>query len=169
MWDRHILESRALANTIPGPGRVLDIGSGGGLPGMVIAITRPDLKVVLLDSSKKKTEFLVETAKGMDIDVRVVRGRAEDLRDGPMRGVFDVVTARAVAPLARLLGWTLPFLASGGLLYAVKGERWEQELEEATPELRTWGGSVVATPDDDHASEGPRVIVVRRSSPGVST
>ncbi len=169
LWDRHIMESRALAASIPGPGRVLDVGSGGGLPGMVIALERPDLQVVLLDSSKKKTEFLVETATAMEIDVLVIRGRAEDLQDGPLRGAFDIVTARAVAPLERLLGWTMPFLVPGGLLYAVKGAKWEGELEEAAPQLRTWGGSVVATPDENPGTDGPRVVVVRRASPGVST
>lgn len=139
------------------------------MPGMVIAIERPDLQVVLLDASKKKTEFLVETATAMGIDVRVVRGRAEDLQNGPLRGAFDIVTARAVAPLERLLGWTMPFLAPGGLLYAVKGATWEGDLEAAAPQLRTWGGSVVATPDENPGNDGPRVVVVRRSGPGVST
>lgn len=168
LWDRHIVESRTLAASIPGPGRLLDVGSGGGLPGMVIAIERPDLQVVLLDSSKKKTEFLVATATAMDVDVAVVRGRAEDLQDGPLRAAFDVVTARAVAPLERLLGWTMPFLVPGGLLYAVKGARWAGELDAAAPALRTWGASVVATPDEDPDHEGPRVVVVRRSGPEVA-
>lgn len=168
LWDRHIMESRALAAAIPGPGRLLDVGSGGGLPGMVIAIERADLQVVLLDSNKKKTEFLAATAAALDLHVVVVRGRAEDLQDGPLQGAFDVVTARAVAPLERLLGWTMPFLAPGGLLYAVKGARWQAELEAAAPGLRTWGGSVVATPDEDPEQDGPRVVVVRRSGPGAA-
>ncbi len=168
LWDRHIVESRTLAASIPGPGRLLDVGSGGGLPGMVIAIERPDLQVVLLDSSKKKTEFLVAMATAMDVDVAVVRGRAEDLQDGPLRAAFDVVTARAVAPLERLLGWTMPFLVPGGLLYAVKGARWAGELAAAAPALRTWGASVVATPDEGPDHEGPRVVVVRRSGPEVA-
>ncbi len=170
LWERHIAESVALAAMLPGPGRVLDVGSGGGLPGLVIAERRPDLDVVLLDSSKKKAEFLVETARALQIPARVVRGRAEDVRDGPLRGGFEVVTARAVAPLSRLLGWTLPFLVPGGLLYAVKGEQWAAEVAEAAGDLRTWDGQVVATPDDVDESHpaAPRVVVVRRGTGGVS-
>lgn len=163
LWERHISEALHLAARLPTPARVLDVGSGGGLPGMVIAIVRPELEVVLLDSSEKKTAFLEEVAAELGITVGVVRGRAEDLRDGGLRGRFDVVTARAVAPLERLLGWTLPFLTPGGLLYAVKGERWEQEVLDATTALRTWGGHVVATPSDDPDMR-PRVVVVRHGT-----
>lgn len=139
---------------------------------MVIAERRPDLEVVLLDSSKKKTAFLVEAATSLHIPVRVVRGRAEDVRDGPLRASFDVVTARAVAPMDRLLGWTLPFLVPGGLLYAVKGRRWSDELADSVSALRTWDGQVVATPDDvgtdepETSTPRPRVVVVRRGPGG---
>lgn len=172
LWGRHIAESVALAAMLPGPGQVLDVGSGGGLPGMVIAERRPDLDVVLLDSSKKKTSFLVEAATALHIPVRVVRGRAEDVRDGPLRSSFDVVTARAVAPMDRLLGWTLPFLVPGGLLYAVKGRRWADEVAGSVAALRTWDGQVVATPDDlasedvEASTPRPRVVVVRRGPGG---
>lgn len=166
LWDRHIQEAVALAHRLPGPGRLLDVGSGGGLPGLVIAIERPDLRVVLLDSSRKKTQFLEETVEQLDLGVKVVRGRAEDLRTGPLARQFDLVTARAVAPLSRLLGWTLPFLVPGGLVYAVKGARWEEELDAAAGELRTWDGQVVATPRDEGLARDPRLVVIRRATPG---
>jgi len=133
---------------------------------MVVAIERPDLQVHLLDSRAKKTGFLLRTAAELDVPVTVHRGRAEDLATGELRTSFHLVTARAVAPLARLLGWTLPFLVEGGLLYAVKGERWEEELEQAAGELRRFDGSVIATPDDmgSAAPNGPRVVIVARGA-----
>ncbi|MEX2549966.1 MAG: 16S rRNA (guanine(527)-N(7))-methyltransferase RsmG [Nitriliruptoraceae bacterium] len=168
--SRHIPEARALAHMLPsGPPvtRLLDVGSGGGLPGLVIALERPDLEVHLLDSRGKKTAFLRETAADLGIAVQVHTGRAEDLANGDLQASFHVVTARAVAPLARLLGWTLPFLEVGGLLYAVKGERWEEELADAVPALRREQGRVVATPDDiDQATPtAPRVVIVGKDAP----
>ncbi|MBY5161249.1 16S rRNA (guanine(527)-N(7))-methyltransferase RsmG [Salsipaludibacter albus] len=166
LWERHVLESAALAEILPGPGRLLDVGSGGGLPGMVIALRRPDLQVTLLDSSQKKTTFLADVITELDVDVAVERGRAEDVRSGPLGQSFDIVTARAVAPLGRLLGWTIPFLVPGGLLYAVKGERWREELAEAVGELRTWDAQVMATPPDQPSEDPhqPRVVVLRRGT-----
>lgn len=161
LWDRHISEAVGLAGLLPGPATLLDVGSGGGLPGFVVAIARPDLRVTLLDASQKKTTFLAETASDLDVGLSVIRGRAEDLRV-EMSGSFDLVTARAVAPLVKLLGWTLPFLAPGGLLYAIKGDRWEAELRAATPELRRWDGQLVATPKDMTNEGDLKVIVVRR-------
>lgn len=168
LWERHVLESVALARTLPGPGRVLDIGSGGGFPGFVVAVCRPDLTVTLLDSSQKKTTFLSDISLRLEVPVSVERGRAEQLRSGPLGGTFDLVTARAVAPLERLLGWTMPFLVRGGLLYAIKGAKWREELEEAVGSLRTWDAQVMATPTDQPTSDPhqPQVLVLRRGTKG---
>jgi 16S rRNA (guanine527-N7)-methyltransferase len=150
--------------------RLLDVGSGGGLPGMIVALERPDLEVHLLDSRGKKTDFLRRTADDLHVRVHVHTGRAEELARGPLRSSFHVVTARAVAPLDRLLGWTLPFLESGGLLYAVKGARWEEELDAATDVLRRLQGRVVATPADLEpvAPTTPRVVIVAKGAPDTS-
>lgn len=169
---RHVPECVALAAMLPhGPQRVLDIGTGGGFPGMVLAIVRPELEVHLLDATAKKTAFLVEAARDLQVPVTVHTGRAEDHQRGELAGAFDVLTARAVAPLERLVGWSVPFLRLGGLLYAVKGERWEQELVEARTALARAGAAVVATPDDvvhsaDRAPAGvrPRVVMLNRVS-----
>jgi 16S rRNA (guanine527-N7)-methyltransferase len=167
--SRHVPECVALAAMLPrGQARVLDLGSGGGFPGMVVAICRPELEVHLLDATAKKTGFLRDTAAELGIDVAVHTGRAEELvRDGRL-GTFDVVTARAVAPLRRLVGWAVPYLREGGLLYAVKGARWAEELDEARDEIARLGASVVATPDDVHSPAGadapatPRVVMLAR-------
>lgn len=169
--DRHVPECVALAGMLPqGAQRVLDIGSGGGFPGMVLAIVRPELDVHLLDSTAKKTTFLAEAAADLGVDVTVHTGRAEDLQRGDLAGTFNVVTARAVAPLDRLVAWAIPFLRRGGVFYAVKGERWAQELEAARSAITRAGASVVATPEDvpsGSTSDGdhqPRVVMLNRVS-----
>lgn len=171
---RHLPECAAFATALPaGPARVLDVGSGGGFPGMVVAILRPDLDVTLLDATRKKIEFLRDIADDLDLEVEAHHGRAEELARAELGGSFDVVTARAVAPLERLVGWTVPFLRPGGLVYAIKGERWEEELEAAVGALRDWGAEAVATPEelgDDTDGPRPRVVIIRRTPrSGVTT
>lgn len=168
---RHVPEAVALARLLPATAhRLLDVGSGGGFPGLVIAIVRRDLDVGLLEATAKKAAFLEEAAAELAIEVTVHHGRAEELARSPMREAFGTVTARAVAPLVDLVPLALPFLAQDGVLYAVKGERWAQELEAASGALRRTGGVVLATPDDlPQASPGdpdvpaPRVVMIGRA------
>jgi 16S rRNA (guanine527-N7)-methyltransferase len=166
LWERHVLESVALSQLLPSPGSaatLLDVGSGGGFPGMVIAIMRPDLEVTLLDSRRKKTVFLQETAQTLGLSSVVLHGRAEEFaQQEEYRSRYDLVTARAVAPMHRLLAWTVPFLAPGGLLYAVKGVRWREELEEAEAALQRHRVRIVFTPDDPAPTVpgSPRTVIV---------
>lgn len=165
---RHVPESVALARLLPrGPGRLLDLGSGGGFPGVVIAVMRPEVEVHLLDATRKKTAFLRDALDELGIAGTVHTGRAEDLAGGWLAGSFDLVTARAVAPLSRLLPLALPFLCPGGVLYAVKGDRWAVELEEAAPVVARLGARVLATPDDLAGGHGdrpaPQVVMIGRS------
>lgn len=169
LLTRHIPECIAFAQMLPsGSHRVLDLGSGGGFPGMVVACVRTDLEVHLLDATAKKTEFLREVALELGIPTHVHTGRAEDRElTATLGGTFHVVTARAVASLDRLIGWSMPYLRPGGLLYAMKGERWREELDEAAPALARHGASIVATPDDVPSVDGgtgnaPRVVIVAR-------
>ena len=142
LWDRHILNCAVAADASEGLIRagasVVDIGTGAGLPGLVWAITRPDLTVTLVDSMLRRVEFL-ELAVGhlgLADRVAVVRGRAEDLA-GSVSG--DVVTARAVAPLPKLLVWLGPFVSPGGSVVAFKGQTAAEEISQAGPELRKLG------------------------------
>jgi 16S rRNA (guanine527-N7)-methyltransferase len=148
---------------------VLDIGSGGGFPALVVALTRPDLDITMIEATGKKAQFLQEQVEhfGLQGRARVIHGRAEDHQQPPLSGSFDIVTARAVAPLERLIGWSVPFLRPGGLLYAIKGERWVDELEDAVHELHRYGASVLATPDEvgpDTDGIHPRVVIIQRSA-----
>lgn len=172
--ERHLPECAAFAASLPrGPARVLDVGSGGGFPGLVLGILRPDLDITLLDATRKKVEFLREIAQELSIPVAAVHGRAEEVVRTELGGSFDLVTARAVAPLERLVGWTVPFLRPGGLVYAIKGGRWQEELEAAALALREWGAEAVATPEelgDSPDGVRPLVVIIRRTPrPGAST
>jgi 16S rRNA (guanine527-N7)-methyltransferase len=120
IWDRHLLNCAAVGDLVPSGASVTDVGSGAGLPGIVLAVARPDLTVVLVESLARRTDFLTEVVTDLGLDnVSVVRIRAEDAV-GTVRAA-DVVTARAVAPLDRLATWCLPLTRVGGRLLALKG------------------------------------------------
>lgn len=129
VWDRHISNCAAMAELLPQDSHIVDIGSGAGLPGLVLAIVRPDIKVTLIEPLQRRCDFLNEVIADINITdrVNVVRGRAQD-----SKGInADVVTARAVAPLAKLLTWALPLTKKGGEVLAMKGASAEQEIEAA--------------------------------------
>lgn len=134
LWSRHLLNSVVIEGLIDNSVTVLDVGSGAGLPGIPLAILRPDLTVTLLEPLLRRANFLVEvvTELGLNNTVTVVRGRAEDHHH-----TYQVVTCRAVAALPKLLGWCLPLVAPQGQLLAIKGESAEQELVESRRLLRT--------------------------------
>ena len=142
LWDRHLLNCAAIADLVPARSRVVDVGSGAGLPGIALALARSDLHVVLLEPLARRVAFLEECRDRLGLDpVDVVRGRAEDPEVVDRLGGADVVTARAVARLDRLATWCLPLLRPGGLLVAIKGETAAEELAAAGPILRRAGGA----------------------------
>lgn len=160
---RHIPEALAFATMLPSTmQRLIDIGSGGGLPGVVIAISRPQLEVHLVESTRKKAKFLDEARSKLDLNVRVHAQRAEALGQSMLAGTFDAVTARAVAPLRTLIPLAVPFLRATGALYAIKGERWAEELADANSVMEHVGAIVLATPEDQtqRTFPQPRMIVI---------
>ncbi len=132
LWDRHLLNSVALAELLPEGVRLVDIGTGAGLPGLALACVRPDVRVDLVESMLRRTDFLSEVVEdlGLADRVRVIRGRAEDSAVRNTVGSAEFVTARAVAPLDRLVRWSFPLLRPGGSLLALKGSTAEAELAE---------------------------------------
>jgi 16S rRNA (guanine527-N7)-methyltransferase len=156
LWTRHVLNSAAVAELIPRNSTVVDIGSGAGLPGIPLAIVRPDLRVTLLEPLERRARFLVETVDGLGLtNCRVVRGRAEDVV--AQCGGADVVTSRAVAPLHRLALWSAPLARDGGMVLAMKGA-------SAHDELRRDSAAVLAAGLADAA-----VVEIRAAEPGDST
>ena len=125
IWERHIANCVPITTLMKEGGKVLDVGSGAGLPGIVIALARPDLKVTLLEPLARRVDFLNETIAELGLPITVVRSKAE-----AYKGSFDYVVARAVAPLPKLYGMVRHLIVPGGSLLAMKGERALEELAE---------------------------------------
>lgn len=130
IWDRHILNSAVVAELIEPSARVVDVGSGAGLPGLPLAIARPDLSMTLLEPMLRRTEFLTEAVRDLGLTAAVVRGRAEEPGVRAAIGGADVVVSRAVADMEKLTRWCLPLLRPGGRMLALKGDRAEAEVAE---------------------------------------
>jgi 16S rRNA (guanine527-N7)-methyltransferase len=132
VWDRHLANSAAVASLIPDAARVVDVGSGAGLPGIPMALLRPDLQIELLEPMQRRVDFLVECLAALGLDrVAVRRGRAPD----DLTGDRDtLVVARAVAPLSKLIAATRPVLAAGGTVLAIKGRGAQAEMDTVRAE-----------------------------------
>lgn len=159
LWDRHVLNSAVVAEAIPDGSTVCDIGTGAGLPGLVVAIARPDLTVTLVEPLLRRTTFLDEVVAELGLDrVTVVRGRAEDLHG---HDTFDVVTSRAVAPLERLLGWSMPLVSPTGAMVAMKGQSVRDEIASAQAFLTRWRCGVPEVVEVGRGVVDPPTTVVR--------
>ena len=161
LWERHILNSIALESLIPEGCRVADVGSGAGLPGIPLAILRPDLEMILIEPMLRRSNFLTEAIDelGLDDRVSVVRGRAEDADLH-----VDVVVSRAVAKLATLINWTADLIVDSGSLLALKGQSADDEVVKAKKELskRRLSAEVLLIRADP-ASDVTRAVRVRRA------
>ncbi len=146
LWERHILNCAVVVPRAPMGATVADVGSGAGLPGLVWAIARPDLHMTLVEPLLRRTVFLEEAVEALGLDqVRVLRSRAEDVSE-----TFDVVTARAVAPLEKLARWCLPLVRPGGVLLALKGQTAEEEVTSSRVALHKLGATdIVVTSHGD--------------------
>lgn len=136
LWERHVVNSLAIVPFVSPDASVIDVGSGAGLPGIPLALARPDLQITLLEPLERRARFLSLAVEELDLSdrVRVVRGRAEE-HDAS----YDVVTCRAVAALTKLLAWTAPLFAGGGCLVALKGASASEDLAKAGKELKKRG------------------------------
>jgi 16S rRNA (guanine527-N7)-methyltransferase len=143
LWERHVLNSAAVAEAVPSGARVVDVGSGAGLPGIPLGLARPDVTLTLVEPMARRVEFLDEVVAGIAAPAglawRVVRGRAEDRGVATAVGAVDVVTARAVAPLPRLVGWCRGLMRPGAQLVALVGSRALAELPGLVPDLEAAG------------------------------
>ena len=161
-WSRHVVDSLTLLaplDAIEGVGRGIDIGSGGGLPAIPLAITRSDIAWTLVESTGKKARFLEAVARRLGLaNVRIVQERAEKAARTAMRESFDVATSRAVGALADLAVWTVPFLKIGGLMLAIKGERAAEEVASAKQALY----ELHAVAIDQLRSESNTIVIVEK-------
>jgi 16S rRNA (guanine527-N7)-methyltransferase len=163
LWERHLLNCAVLGEAMPPQASIVDVGSGAGLPGLVLAIARPDLQLTLVEPLRRRTAFLDDVVTDLALTNCVVRrARAEELH-----GVaeYDVVTSRAVAPLGRLVRWSMPLVAPGGALVAMKGASASDEVRAAARELRSLGCSAeVFTLGVGHLDPPTTVVRVARMS-----
>lgn len=162
-WTKHLADSLSLAPHLRplAPGRVLDLGSGGGLPGIPLAIAFPEVGFTLVDARAKKVAFLADVARELGLsNVTALADRAEALaaRGSPHREAYDVVLARAVAPMPVLLELAIPFLRVGGHLLAIKGERYAEELAAAAKALAILETDVASTT----RTETGTIVVLRK-------
>lgn len=140
LWDRHVLNCAVIEEAIPEASYVVDIGSGAGLPGLALAIARPDLRICLVEPLLRRATFLSDAVDSLGLEnVRVVRGRAEEKAVRDQVGEADVVTSRAVAPLERLVKWSAPLIRTGGQLIAIKGSSVAEEIERDAAASRKAG------------------------------
>lgn len=137
LWDRHLVGSAVLGDAIPEGFSVCDVGSGAGLPGLALAIARPDLSVTLVEPLQRRIDFLADCVRELGLGhVELVRARAEDVHG---TRTFDVVTSRAVAPLPRLAAWSMPLVSATGAMLAMKGASARDEARAATADLFAHG------------------------------
>ena len=142
LWTRHVLNCAAVADLVPRPSALIDLGSGAGLPGIVLALLLPDVQVTLLERMERRSLFLDECVQELGLrNAQVYRATAEEVAG---KLAADVVTARAVAPLDRLAGLAAGLVRPGGLILAVKGAAAQEEVAQARPVLRRLGMRDVA-------------------------
>jgi 16S rRNA (guanine527-N7)-methyltransferase len=171
LWQRHLLNCAALGQLLPAGAVVVDVGSGAGLPGIPLALARPDVRVALLEPLERRVQFLHEALSvlGLEQQVRVVRGRAEDRSTRTSLDAVDWVTARAVAPLDRLVRWCLPLLTPGGRLLALKGASVREEIDRYEQSMRSAGAASVEVREIGATSGTTTwVAVVSRAAAGLS-
>ena len=163
LWDRHLVNSAYVGRVIPADSSVLDIGSGAGLPGIPLALARPDLTVTLLEPMARRVAWLEEVVAALGLDVTVRRGRAEERETRRACGEFDVVTARAVAPMGRLATWAMPLVRPGGRLAALKGASAHDEVRRDANDLRAAGGGEVEVVRCGAGDTTTHIVVVHRT------
>ena len=166
LWDRHILNSAAIAELLETGERVADIGSGAGLPGIPLALARPDLRVTLIEPLLRRSEFLREVVDDLGLDMTIVRGRAEDLSVRQQVGEMDAVVSRAVASLDKLTEWSMPLLRPDGRMVAIKGERAEEEIQEHRRGMAALGAVDVRVMrcGADYLDQPATAVVARRAA-----
>ncbi len=166
IWDRHIVNSAVVGELLEPGERVIDIGSGAGLPGIPLAIARPDLHVVLLEPLLRRSEFLDEVVGELGLAVEVVRGRAEEPWVRERFGERDAAVSRAVSALDKLTKWSMPLLRPGGRMLAIKGERGAAEVQQHRRVMATLGAVDVrvVTCGANYLRPPTIVVVARRAA-----
>jgi 16S rRNA (guanine527-N7)-methyltransferase len=162
LWDRHLLNCAAVGELLTGVDRVVDVGAGAGLPGIVLAIACPSLRVDLVEPLQRRVDFLIEVVTDLSLfgRVRVIRGRAEEAAVRSEVGGAPRVVVRAVASLEKLVQWCLPLLGPDGQLLAVKGQRAQDEVDALSKRTRQRVGPVTVVDCGGELAVPTRVVIV---------
>jgi 16S rRNA (guanine527-N7)-methyltransferase len=163
LWDRHLVNSAYVGRVVPPGSSVLDVGSGAGLPGIPLALARPDLRLVLLEPMARRVAWLEEVVAALELDVTVRRGRAEERETRRACGESDVVTARAVAPIGRLATWAMPLVRPGGRLAALKGASAHDEVRRDADDLHAAGAAEIEVVTCGAGDATTHIVVVHRT------
>jgi 16S rRNA (guanine527-N7)-methyltransferase len=168
---KHFIDSLSLLPWMDENIKLLDIGAGAGFPGLPLKIVRPDIKLTLLDSTRKKVNFLRETADMLGLmDVECIHARAEELNRKPeYSGRFDACTARAVARLSKLVRYALPFLKPGGFFLAMKGQSADDEINEAKQMIDKCGGKIIETKKIEIYGRKHLVVMIKKKGDDAMT
>lgn len=171
LWDRHLLNSAALGELLQRGERIVDIGSGAGLPGIPLAIARADLEVILVEPLLRRSQFLAEVIAELGLATELMRGRAEEPAVRERVGEREAAVSRAVASLDKLAKWSMPLLRPGGRMLAIKGERAAGEIEEHRRVMAAVGavGVRVVTCGGNYVHPPATVVVARRGTQGRRT
>lgn len=159
MEEKSALDCLTLLPYIPQGAVLADVGCGAGFPGVVLALARPDIRVTLIEATEKKLRFAESAARTLGAEVQALHLRGEEAARGPLREQFSVVTARAVAALPALLEYTLPLVAPGGVLLAMKGASACEELAASANALKLLCGEVLDVVELTLPTAGSRAIV----------
>lgn len=167
LWDRHLLNSAAVSELVDPGTRIADIGSGAGLPGIPLALVQPDTEVILIEPLQRRSGFLRELVDELEIDVTVIRGRAEEPHVREQVGELDAVASRAVASLDKLTRWSMPLLRPQGRMLALKGERAEQEIRDHRRVMASLGAADVRVMKcgANYLDPPATVVVAHRTAP----
>lgn len=160
LWERHLLNCAVIGELIPPNAHVVDVGSGAGLPGIPLALARPDLEVTLLEPQQRRVQFLTEFIAETGVSLMVLRGRAEESSVRNEIGVVDIVTSRAVASLAVVAKWSLPLLRDHGRILAIKGASARDEVERDRNAVTRAGGANLTVVECGQDLMSPATIVI---------
>lgn len=167
--EKHVMDSLMLIKhiDISEGSRVIDVGTGPGIPGFFLKMARPDIKITLLEATRKKADFLYEVVRDFDFQgVEVLNERAESAaRKEPYREKFDIAVARAVASLNILSELCMPFIKTGGIFVAMKGEKSDQEIKEARSSIDILGGKLQEIVEYETGQAAHKLVIIRKMAP----
>lgn len=168
MWSKHVIDSATIMPIIKkyDVKKIIDVGTGAGFPGVIIKLQDESLDVVLMDSLKKRMNFIDEVIEELNLkNITTIHARAEELAQKEHREIYDAAVSRAVARLDTLLEYTIPFVRLGGYFFAMKGPAIDDEIKEANNAIKILGGEIVENVKYDFDFGERNILVIKKIKP----